>query len=177
MPAQSKIIDSLNRYLTTTKINLSLNDEGICGGIVVLYLLEKAAQREQQFFSKLRKIARLRRADYSAEASFVSEFCRDVELCFRPGKYKHGIVQGNLDKILQLFGKTVKKKYQLWLSANKAQFCEIFNDTIKEGELIYLAANKHATGIYKNDGKFYSYDPNGDEDHDICAKTVEQLYE
>ncbi len=177
MPSQGKIIDSLNRYLATTKVNLTLNNNGICGGVVVLYLLEKAAQREPQFFAKLKKMSRLKRTEYAAEASFVSEFCRNVELCFEPHVYQQDVRQGNLDKILQMFGKSVKKKYQLGLSANKAKFCEICTDAIKEEELIYLSANQHAVGLYKKGGKFYTYDPNGDEDHDVIADSVEQLYD
>ena len=177
MPDQSKIIDSVNRFLNTTHVNVSLSEEGICSGLVVLYLLAKSAGSENRFFEKNRNLARLRRQDFNDQASLISEFCQKVEVAFNPVRYNPGMQQTHLDKILSLFGQSVKSKFQLGLSADKVKFCEIFNKCIKDDELIYFSARKHAVGLYKKNGKYYLYNPSADKDEDICITTVDKLYD
>lgn len=163
MPSQSKVIDALNRYLKTTDVNVTLNEGGVCSGLTINRLLEKASGKGNEFFDNQDKFANLRRIDYQSEASLVSEFCRNVVILNSPDDYQIGTKQFDLDKIFKMFGKNIRKKYFLGLHINQDNFITTYPELFHEGDLVYLFGPDHAIGLYIESGVYHVYDSNNGE--------------
>src|SRR3990167_7876516 len=96
--SQDRIIDILNRFLSHHLKNhhIHLDEKGVCAGLVATYLIKKAEGNSADFLAKIKKIILLNPSDYAVEASWIAEFCQDIEKGFHMLK---GIPQGDLDKL------------------------------------------------------------------------------
>lgn len=82
---QSQVIDRLNRYLKWHNMPVSMNEEGICNGLVTVYAKYVLEGKEKRFFELLDQIVRME-AD-SAIESEVNQFVYDVVLTLFPHQF------------------------------------------------------------------------------------------
>ena len=126
---QSNIIYILNHLFDALlgADGFRFDNEGICAGLVVLYLVYKAQKKEHEFFDMLKEIASLKKSDYEkikqifnhqnnnspknifdqSNESYldkikrIAHFCQKLQFAFAPTQYRNYISQGDIDKILE----------------------------------------------------------------------------
>lgn len=178
MANQGKVIDSLNRFLNKQKhIKLQLNNDGICSGLTVLYLLAKAKKQENSFFASIDNIADLRKANYEQNASEASKFCGIAEIAYAPFRYKRNVTQSDVSKIAEMIGEKlpIYKKFSTSVVCNtNARLEWLLKNTVFDDDLIYLGSSSHAIGLYKKNDLYYLYDPNY-EDGEKSFRSIKDL--
>lgn len=179
---QNRIIKTLNRIISSTifkETGVKMNENGVCGGLTAVYLINKAKGKEADFFKQLKKIGGLIGKIPDKEKSSVFEFCRDVEFAYSPFKYKKEVAQGELDQLyVNKQDGHIEADYNVVMPFRIDAIPDIIKQTVHDGEMCYLSANRHAIGLYRKGDEYYLYDPNEPEgeikftDINQLAKTI-----
>lgn len=164
MPAQGKFIDSLNRFLKAKDMPLMLNQNGICSGLVIKYLVECAKDNKHEFFEQLNTTAKMSRAEYSTKETVMKIASRDLEYAHRPHFYQARVRQRDLNIISAIFKFPTENKFDFGYTFTIDSLEEALKQIVNNGDMIRLISLNHAIGLYKKDGKYYLYNPNYDED-------------
>lgn len=177
MPSQGKIIRCLNRKLKKDRMPIVMNERGICNGLVMKYLIAAGKKKKKEFFQDLNFMADLHSAQYQENETRIKLFCRDVEYAFLPEKYRTDARQSNLEVISETFHFPTQNTYALSYAFTPDSLAAAINDMVHEGDLIHLGALGHATGLHKEKGKFYLYDPSGHQDEKMFNNSTELAQE
>ncbi|RAP38111.1 hypothetical protein B1207_03745, partial [Legionella quinlivanii] len=185
MPAQTKIIDSVNELLKKKGFQLELNTGGVCGGLASIYVKYFLEGRETEFFEMERKLANPPKNYNMGDDPDFDNFIKDVEIAFNSQIYHKGTYQGDLNAILKFDGKPVNNEYNIGLVDTRVKWGEILGSIKNEGRACYVASNNHAIAISFSNNRYVVYDPNYDEDankkinntksFDTAAKAIEEI--
>lgn len=176
MPAQGKFIDSLNRFLKANDMPLMMNQNGICSGLVIKYLVDSAKDNKHEFFEQLNTTAQMSRAEYITKETTMKISARDLEYAHRPNFYQARVRQRDLNIISAIFKFPTVGTYNFGYTFTIDSLDEALKQIVHDGDMIRLNSHNHAIGLYKKEGKYFLYNPNYDEDIEedkMCNNTAE----
>ncbi|KTD66202.1 hypothetical protein [Legionella spiritensis] len=169
MPAQIKIINEVNRFLSQEDAPILLNTEGICAGLAVVYIKYRLEGKKDEFFRLCRQLASLPPHYKFSEGDKLALFIRDIEIAFNTTKYTKGkAYQGELENQVFIDGKPIKREFDIGLVESKEQWAKIFAQMSNEGRSYYIQSPNHAIAVTCVNGQYEIYDPNYDEDQDVA---------
>ncbi|HAU1181661.1 TPA: ankyrin repeat domain-containing protein [Legionella pneumophila] len=156
---QSQVIDRLNRYLKWHNMPVSMNEEGICNGLVTVYAKYVLEGKEKRFFELLDQIVRME-AD-SAIDSEVNQFVYDVVLTLFPHQFNKKLSQANSMCALTINNKPLVSSFDFAIATQDKNWEEIFkNLALQEDEIARVTGTAHAVAVRRKNNKYIVYDPN-----------------
>jgi hypothetical protein len=165
MPAQVKIINSVNKFLSQNDSSLKLNEGGVCGGLASVYIRYCLDGRKSEFFRLSRLLVNPPKEYHYGSGHELDYFIRDIEIEFNRIKYSRGMsYQGDLEHSVLIKGKPIKKEFTLGLVTTEDSWAKILGGIRHNGRACYVRSHNHAIAISFNNNQFEVYDPNYDED-------------
>ncbi|QRN04212.1 hypothetical protein GH742_10190 [Legionella sp. MW5194] len=175
MPAQIKMINSINRLLSRNDTAIQLNPEGVCGGLVCMRIRYRFEGREEEFFDLCRQLANPPKDYVYGNGSKLDLFIRDIEIEFNRNKYTQAkSLQGDMEKAVLIHGKPIRKEFAIGLVESKTQWAAILEQLRHDGRSCYVASHTHAIEMTFKNGGYEIYDPNYDEDNPNQAVSAEK---
>ncbi|MFC7780292.1 hypothetical protein [Legionella taurinensis] len=175
MPAQIKMINSINRLLSRNDTAIQLNPEGVCGGLVCMRIRYRFEGREAEFFDLCRQLANPPKDYVYGNGSKLDLFIRDIEIEFNRNKYTQAkSLQGDMEKAVLIQGKPIRKEFAIGLVESKTQWAAILEQLRHDGRSCYVASHTHAIEMTFENGRYEIYDPNYDEDNPNQAVSAEK---
>lgn len=166
MPAQVKMIESINRLLSRNDTAIQLDPKGVCGGLVCLLIRYRLEGRESQFFDLCRQLANPPKDYAYGKGDQLDLFLREIEIEFNRHQYTHAkSLQGDMEKTVLIQGKPIRKEFAIGLVASKARWATILEQLRNDGRSCYVASHTHAIEVTFTQGHYEIYDPNYDEDN------------
>ncbi|SKA30423.1 MAP7 domain-containing protein [Legionella maceachernii] len=166
MPGQSKIISSVNIILSQKGISLKLNNNGVCSGLVALFVKYFLKGDLPEFFRQSQSLANPPKHYQIGQDEKFDQFILETEIAFNPQEYNKNSSQGDLDKIITIDGVPVKNEYNIGLVENEINWTKVLEEIRNNGRACYVAANKHAVGLAFENDQYIVFDPNYQEDED-----------
>ncbi len=163
MTSQATLIPVVNRYLKRQGHHFRLNHQGICNGLVVLFIQMALEKKRAQFFQLKKSLAALDETNSmlsAEESSFIHKSC----FAYNPQGFGEKIGQEELEKYVSIFGEPIQHEYTLSLKTHEDVWPSIIRDVCFNNRLIYLGSNEHAMVLYKENEQYFLYDPNYEED-------------
>lgn len=139
---------------------------GHCHGLSLLWLRRMAQNREQEFYSDIRKIVECPDHQLQNIANTIEHFFIKIDRRQNPESYQDlKYNQSNLDQIIK-----AKKHLVLDKTYLKATLGELFKIYSENGNMFYIANNKsykingqyarHGIAVFVREGQLYCYDSN-----------------
>ncbi|KTD77187.1 hypothetical protein [Legionella waltersii] len=165
MPAQTKIINSVNKLLSQKDSSLKLNEGGVCGGLASVYIRYCLEGRKSDFFMLSRLLVNPPKDYHYGSGHELDYFIRDIEIEFNRRKYSRGMsYQGDLEDSVLIKGKPIKKEFTLGLVTTKNSWAKILEGIRHNGRACYFRSHNHAIAVEFNNNQFEIFDPNYNED-------------
>ncbi|HAU1151127.1 TPA: ankyrin repeat domain-containing protein [Legionella pneumophila] len=156
---QGQVIDRLNRYLKWHNLPVSMNEEGICNGLVTVYAKYVLEGKEKRFFELLDQIVRME--PDSAIESEVNQFVYDVVLTLFPHQFNKKLSQANSMCALTINNKPLASSFDFAIATHDKNWEEIFkNLALQEDEVLRVSGTVHAVAVRRKNNKYIVYDPN-----------------
>ncbi|ARG97818.1 hypothetical protein B6N58_09175 [Legionella micdadei] len=166
MPAQSKIINSVNNLLGHKGFSLKLNDGGVCAGLSSLFIKYFLKGELPEFFRLCKLLADPPKNYQIGQDEKFDKFILEVEIAFNPQAYNKNSNQGDLDKVITIDGAPLKNEYNIGLVESEINWAKILEQIHNNGRACYVSANKHAIGLAFENDQYIVFDPNYQEDGD-----------
>ncbi|HAT8859802.1 TPA: ankyrin repeat domain-containing protein [Legionella pneumophila subsp. pneumophila] len=156
---QGQVIDRLNSYLKWHNMPVSMNEEGICNGLVTVYAKYVLEGKEKRFFELLDQIVRME--PDSAIESEVNQFIYDVVLTLFPHQFNKKLSQANSMCALTINNKPLASSFDFAIATHDKNWEEIFkNLALQEDEIVRVSGTAHAIAVRRKNNKYIVYDPN-----------------
>ncbi|HAT8180214.1 TPA: ankyrin repeat domain-containing protein [Legionella pneumophila] len=156
---QGQVIDRLNWYLKWHNMPVSMNEEGICNGLVTVYAKYVLEGKEKRFFELLDQIVRME--PDSAIESEVNQFIYDVVLTLFPHQFNKKLSQANSMCALTINNKPLASSFDFAIATHDKNWEEIFkNLALQEDEILRVSGTAHAIAVRRKNNKYIVYDPN-----------------
>ncbi|MDF2939977.1 MAG: ubiquitin-protein ligase MIB2-like [Gammaproteobacteria bacterium] len=157
---QTTLIAKLNSYLQSQARPL-LDTAGYCNGLASLYLYAQTQNKHDEFFSQIKYI--LSKEDNGKSDPTIDRFIEKIHLLNMPGQFMQNMTQSRLDRSIEMVRERgepqLRREFNIAFSFTQAELSKILED-IPNQKMILIRSNLHAIAVYKNEGKYYCYDPN-----------------